>query len=107
VNGLDAVHGGHADVEQAHVGAELAGEGHRGASVGRLANHLNAGLGIEDHLEAGPDDLLIIGDDHADAHVTEADLGSTALTVQPLSGLGPPSRVTRALTSWPGRPRRS
>ena len=90
---LDAVHGRHADVEQAHVGAELAGEGHRGPSVGRLADHLDAGLGVEDHPEPGPDDLLIVGDEHADGHVTGAARGSTALTVQPLSGPGPASRV--------------
>ena len=91
--GLDAVHVGHADVEQADVGAEFAGEGHRFASVGSLAYHLDVGLGVEDHPETGADEVLIIGDDRADAHVTEPAFGSTALTVQPLSGLRPASRV--------------
>ena len=91
--GLDAIHVGHADVEQADIGSELASEGHRFASVGRLAYHLDVGLSVEDHLEPGADEVLIISDDHADAHVIEPALGSTALTVQPLSGLGPASRV--------------
>ena len=40
--GLDAVHLGHPDVEQAHVGAQLARPGHRLAPVGDLRDHLDA-----------------------------------------------------------------
>ena len=63
---------GHADVEQAHVGAQLAGERHRLASVGGLADDLDVGLGVEDHPEPGADDLLVVGDEHADGHAPAA-----------------------------------
>ena len=65
---LDAVELRHPDVEQAHVGAELARERDRLAPVGGLADHLDAGLGVEDHPQPGADELLIVGDEHADAH---------------------------------------
>ena len=91
--GLDAVDIGHADVEQAYVGTQFAGQGNRFASVGSLPDHLDVGLGVEDHREPGADDVLIISDDHADGHMAVPFLGSTALTVHPRSRLGPASRV--------------
>ena len=89
--GLDAVQVRHPDVEQAHIGPELAGEGHRLASVGGLADHLDVGLGVEDHREPGADQLLVVGDEHPDGHAAVPSLGRTASTVQPRSRLGPAS----------------
>ena len=90
---LDAVELGHPDVEQAHVGPQLAGQRHGLTAVGRLADHLDVGLGVEDHAQPGPDDLLVVGDEHADGHRGGPLRGSTAPTVQPRSGPGPASRV--------------
>ena len=36
--------------------------------VGGLADDLDARLGVEDHREPGADDLLVVGDEHPDAH---------------------------------------
>ena len=47
---LDPVHLRHADVEQAHVRPQRAREGHRLAPVRGLADDLDAGLRVEDHL---------------------------------------------------------
>ena len=67
--GLDPVHLGHADVEQADVGAQRAGKRHRFTAVGGLSDDLDAGLGVEDHRQSCPDDVLVVGDEHADGHV--------------------------------------
>ena len=91
--GLDAVEAGHADVEQAHVGAQPPGELDGPLPVGGLADDLDARLGVEDHREPGADDLLVVGDEHPDAHVAAPVRGSTAVTVQPRSGSGPASQV--------------
>ncbi len=90
--GLDAVDPGHADVEQADVRAELVGEGNRLAPVGSLGDNLDVGMSGEDHRETGADEVLIVGDEHPDGHLTAPALGSTACTVQPPSGAGPASR---------------
>ncbi len=74
---------GHADVEQAHVGSQPTGQRHRFAPVGCLADDLDVGLRVEDHPEPGADDLLIVGEEHADGHERPPPLGSTACTVHP------------------------
>ena len=88
--GRDAVQFRHPDVEQADVGSQPAGERHGGAPVGGLADDLDAGLGVEDHRQAGPDHFLIVGDQHPDHRPA---LGRVALTVQPSPGPGPASNV--------------
>ena len=98
---------GHPDVEQADVGPQLAGERHRLAPVGGLADHLDVGLGVEDHRQPGADELLVVGDEHADGHRAAPARGSTASTVQPWSGPGPASRVppsSAARSVMPTRP---
>ena len=88
-------------------GLQRAGEGDGLSAVGGLAHDLDAGLGVEDHPQAGADDLLVVGDDHAD-HAPF--LGSVAVTSQPPPGLGPassvpPSRAARSVmpaTPYPG-----
>ena len=101
VRRLDAVHAGHAHVEQAHVGAQAPGELDGAAAVGGLAGHLDARLGVQDHGQPGAHDLLVVGDDHAYGHEAHPVRGSTAVTVQPRPGSGParqvpPSRVARS-----------
>ena len=66
--GLDAVQAGHADVEQAHVRAQPPGQLDGPPPVGGLADDLDVRLGVEDHREPGADDLLVVGDEHPDAH---------------------------------------
>ena len=58
---FESVHVGHANVEEADVGAQVTGERDRLASVRCLADHLDVGLGLQDRLEARPDEALIIG----------------------------------------------
>jgi len=91
--GFDAVDVGHADVEQAHVRPEPAGERHRRAAVSCLTDDLDVGLRVEDHPEPGSDDLLIVGKDDSDRHEPPRPLGSTACTVHPRFRFGPASRV--------------
>jgi len=82
-------------------------------SVGGLADHGDARLGVEDHPQPGADDFLVIRDEHPDGHVTARHViacfrGKTALTAQPWPGLLgpasqlPPSRRTRSI--MPVRP---
>ena len=88
--GLDAVQHRHADVEQADVGPQLAGEVDRLAPVGRGADHLDVGLGVEDHRPArcarSPGRRRRPPGSSC-AHASTS--GSTAVTVQPRSGFGP------------------
>ena len=93
----DAVEPRHADVDQRDVGPQLAAQRHGVDAVGGLADHLEAGLGLQDHPQPGPDERLVVGQQHPDRHTAAgsgAGTGSSARTRQP----GPSSRgpaVTR------------
>ena len=65
---LDAVELGHADVHQHDVGLQPARHVDRLHAVDGLADHLDVVLGVEDHLEAGADERLVVGDHDAHAH---------------------------------------
>ncbi len=67
--GLDPVEVGHADVEQAHDRRQLTGERDGVEAVGGLPDDLDVGLSVEDHGKTGPDDLLVVSDEHTDGHV--------------------------------------
>ena len=72
------------------------------APSARLADHLDVGLRVEDHPQPGAHELLVVGDEHAHAHVDQPVRGSTAVTVHPPPGAGPasqvpPSRVARSI----------
>ena len=67
---FDAVQVRHADVEKAHVRARPTRESDGLAPVGGLAHDLDVGLAAQDRGEPGPDDALVIGDEHGDRHVT-------------------------------------
>ena len=41
--------------------------------VGGLADHLDVGLGVEDRLEAGAHDVLVVDHDHPDRAVLASD----------------------------------
>ena len=60
--GLQAVHLGHPDVHQDHVGPGAPDRLDRLGAVGRLGDHVDA-VGGEDHPEAGADQGLVVGDD--------------------------------------------
>jgi hypothetical protein len=66
--GLDAVQVGHADIHQDDIRGEPFGQGDRLGAVGGLAHHLHARLTFQDQPEAGPDRLLVIGDEDAHDH---------------------------------------
>src|SRR3954452_7523462 len=84
---------GHPDVQQAHIGLQLPGQRYRLPTVARLGHDLDVGLSIQDHAQPGADELLVVGDEHADGHRAGRARGSTASTPQPWSGPGPASRV--------------
>jgi hypothetical protein len=87
---LDAVLAGHADVDKADVGPELAGEADRLGPVGSLGDHFDVGLVLEDQAQAAADQRLVVGEQDPDAHgFLLAGNGSVAATTQPASGPGP------------------
>jgi len=61
--GLDPAHAGHAHVHQDQVGGQLLDPGQRLLAVGGLTHHLDVLLGLENHLEAAPEQLVVVGDD--------------------------------------------
>ena len=67
--GLDAVHDRHPEVHDHDVGLARAAGLDCFASVGSLADHLDALLVGEDHAEAGPHELLVVDEQDPDAHV--------------------------------------
>ncbi len=90
---LDAVGHRHPDVEEAHVGPDAPRERHGFGAVGRLAHDLDVGLRVEDHPEPGAHELLVVGDEHAHAHVDQPERGSAAVTAHPPPGAAPASQV--------------
>ena len=48
-----------------------------------LADHVEVGLGVEDHAEAGADQGLVVGDEDADAHAASLSFGIVARTRKP------------------------
>jgi hypothetical protein len=64
--GLEAIDPGHPDVHQDHVGALGARQLHRLLAVDRLADHLDVSVRLEQHPEAGPDQRLVVGEEHPD-----------------------------------------
>jgi hypothetical protein len=90
---LDPVELRHADVHQDDVRLELAGELHRLGAVGRLADHVEVVLGVEDHPEAGADEGLVVGDEDARHALTlsRSSSGRRARTRNPPFGRGPAS----------------
>jgi hypothetical protein len=55
-------------INQDHVGPDVAGQPDRLDAVGRLPDHLQAGLGVRDHPEPGPHQRLVVGDQYPDRH---------------------------------------
>src|SRR5262249_20252235 len=63
---LHAVELRHAQIEEHHVRAQLAGEAHGLEPVGRLAHHLDAVVGREHGAEPLAEEGLVIGEEDAD-----------------------------------------
>jgi peptidoglycan/LPS O-acetylase OafA/YrhL len=102
---LDPVHHGHPDVHEHDVGAGAAGQVDGLPAVEGLADDVDVRLGVEDQPEARPDQGLVVGEQHPDAHgVTgsrSAAAGRTACTANPPSGDGcavtvPPAAAARS-----------
>jgi hypothetical protein len=68
--GGHAVQARHAHVHDHDVGRDLAGQPDRGRPVGGLAGHGEIGLAAEDHGEPGPDQGLVVDEQHPDGHAT-------------------------------------
>ncbi len=54
---------------------------------------VDVGLGAEDHLQAGSDDVLVVGNEYPDGHGALPVRGSVASMIQPRSGPGPARKV--------------
>ena len=59
------------------------GRVHRVLAVDRLAHDLEVVLGLDEHPQARADEVLVVGDEHADAHAGTAARGSRAWTPKP------------------------
>ena len=64
--GLDPVHPRHPDVHQHHVGPQLTGEPHGFEAVLGLPHDLDPVDRAEEEPEAGPDQVLVVGDQDPD-----------------------------------------
>lgn len=79
LGGGDAVHDGHPDVHEDDVRGSLRAQRDGRLAVGSLAHHVDVRLGAEDHLQAGADQRLVVGQDDAD-HETSVAYGSHAVS---------------------------
>src|SRR5690606_25718298 len=91
-----AVHDGHADVHEHHVGTTCAHRSDRLATVGCLGHDLEIGLRVHEHADAGTEQRLVVDErdtDHADPPVVAATpSGMVARTMN-----APPSSATSSL----------
>src|SRR3954454_3495365 len=104
--GFEPVQPRHADVHQRHVRPQLADHLHGLLPVLGLAHDLDLGLGLQDHLEAGAHERLVISDQHS-YQCSSRSKGSLACTPKPPSflypaSISPPSIATRS--RMPTRP---
>src|SRR5206468_1224313 len=82
------------------------------APVHGLADHVEVGLGVEDHAEAGAHQGLVVGDEDSDAHAASLSFGIVARTRNPPPCRGPacrspPHNATRSrmpTRPWPTGP---
>ena len=85
----EPVAAGHLDVHEHDVGAQAPGRRRGLLAVLRLADHLDVGLGPEDHAEPGADHRLVVGEQDADAHSAPSGVGSLTRTANPPPAAGP------------------
>ncbi len=96
LGGLDAVHAGHPDVHEDHVGPGLGGQSHRILPVPGLSHDREAGRGVEQPDETGADEELVIDDEHSGHPVRSsprrppvAEVGRVSRTANPSPVRGP------------------
>jgi hypothetical protein len=77
-----AVHSRHPHIHDHHVGRDLARQPDGGGPVGCLADHGEVGLAAEHHGEAGPDQVLVVDEQHPDRHAAPRDRGRPGLAVR-------------------------
>ena len=65
--GFDAIHARHAHVHQHHIGVQGLRHRHGLGAIGRLSDHFHILLRADYHGEAGPHQLLVVRNDHANA----------------------------------------
>ena len=81
---LHPVHDRHPDVHDDHVGSRPRSRGDRLAAVGGLPDDLDVLLAGQHHAEAGAHQLLVVDEQHTDAHVCgAASIGRLATTRKP------------------------
>ena len=81
---LHAVHAGHPDVHQHHVGRRTAAEVQGLATVAGLADDLDLRRGAEQHDEPGAHQLLVVDDRYPDHDRSSARAGRCARTRKPV-----------------------
>jgi hypothetical protein len=80
---------GHPHVYQCRVWSLVAGEVDGFPAIDGLADDLDVRCGLEDEAEAGADQFLVVGEEHADH---EPFTGSRVMRLQPPRSRGPVSR---------------
>ena len=100
---------GHDDVHQDHVGLQRTRLKDRVARVARLTDRLEVVLGVDQQLQAGAKDGVVVDDQHADAHASGTSATSVAPAPSPDSICSrPSSRPTRSrIPSSPKPPSRT
>jgi hypothetical protein len=78
--GLEPVQVRHTDVHQHHVRLQPPGGRNGLDAVGGVAHHLDVGLGLQDHPEPRPDQLLVVGQQHAGGHGSSTAIGRLTRT---------------------------
>jgi hypothetical protein len=66
--GFDSVNSRHPNIHEDDVGPEFLGCVHCLGAIRGLADHVDVGLGLQNELEAGAHELLVVGDQYADGH---------------------------------------
>src|SRR5215813_3119423 len=122
LGGFQAVHDGHPDVHQHHVGPQGPGLAYRLDPVTGLADDLQIRSGVDQDPESGAHKGLVVGDQHADrvaggartavglaGHRRRSSAGRRATTAKPPPGRGsavnwPPSSAARSRIPTMPRP---
>ena len=88
-------------------GRSARADARRPRPVGGLADHLDVGLRVEDHREAGPDQLLVVGEQHPDRHAGSARISAARTAKPPLgrrTGVGGAAAAAATRSRIPSSP---
>jgi hypothetical protein len=92
---LDSVHAGHPDVHEHHVGLGAAGHLDGLLPGAGLTDDGESGCRGKNPAQSGPDQRLVVGDEHAYGHRVPSCRGMRAVTRNPPSARGPAANRPR------------